>query len=185
MILFRCFAWNRAVEARARGGALWFPRALQGDGRHDAPGRYGCLYVSEEPLAAVVEELARLAGTRLGPTDLVREGLPLSLAALRLSEGARLVDLDEPLALAEEGLRPSRVATCDREATQADAAALYERHPGAAGLRWWSLHESAWTHVTLFDRAAGQLDVEDVRQLELEDDVVGEAARFLGLGRAA
>lgn len=185
MILYRCFAWNPAVEPRARGGALWFPRPLQGDGRHDAPGRYGCLYVSEEPLAAVVEELARLAGTRLGATDLVREGLPLSLAALRLSDAAWLVDLDEPLSLAEDGLRPSRVATGDREVTQADAAALHERHPGAAGLRWWSLHESAWAHVTLFDRAAEELEVEDVRPLELDDKVVGEAARFLGLGLAA
>ena len=141
--------------------------------------------MSEEPLAAVVGELARLAGTRLGATDLVREGLPLSLAALRLSDAAWLVDLDEPLSLAEDGLRPSRVATGDREVTQADAAALHERHPGAAGLRWWSLHESAWAHVTLFDRAAEELEVEDVRPLELYDEVVGEAARFLGLGLAA
>jgi hypothetical protein len=39
--------------------------------------------------------------------------------------------------------------------------------------------------VTLFDRAAPELAVEDVRTLDLEDDVVGEAAAFLGLAVAA
>ncbi|MGH3023805.1 MAG: RES family NAD+ phosphorylase [Gaiellaceae bacterium] len=185
MILFRCLPWNEAVEADARGGALWFPRLLQGEGRHDAPERYGCLYVSAEPVAAVVEQLARLAGTVLGPRDLIREGLPLTLAALSLPETAPLVDLDEPFVLAEEGLRPSRVATGDRALTQADAGALHERHPEAAGLRWWSIHESQWANVTLFDRAAPELRVDDVKPLELGDDVVGEAAAFLGLGLAA
>lgn len=185
MILFRCFPWNGAAESGGRGGALWFPRPFQGEGRHDAPERYGCLYVSAQPVAAVVEQLARFAGTSLGPTDLVREGLPLALAALSLSDGALLVDLDEPLVLAEEGLRPSRVGTGDRTVTQADAAVLQDRHPDAAGLRWWSLHESGWANVTLFDRAAEELAVESVDPLELDDDVVREAARFLGLGVAA
>jgi hypothetical protein len=185
VILYRCFAWNGEAAEDARGGALWFPRSLQGDGRHDAPRHYGCLYVSTPPVAAVVEQLAPLAGTTLGASDLVREGLPLALAALRLAETAELVDLDEPLVLAEQGLRPSRVATGDRTRTQADATALHARYPDAAGLRWWSTHESQWAHVTLFDRAAGELAVDEVRALELGDEVVGEAARFLGLGLAA
>lgn len=184
MILFRCFAWDGAAEAGARGGPLWFPRLLQGEGRHDAPERYGCLYASLEPVAAVVEQLAPLAGTSLGPPDLVRQGLPLSLATLSLQDSALLVDLDEPLALAEEGLRPSRVASGDRTVTRVDAAALHERRRDAAGLRWWSLHESRWANVTLFDRAAEDLGVEDVRPLELDDDVVERAARFLGLEAA-
>ena len=37
MILFRCLAWDKASAANARGGAVWFPRMLQGDGRHDNP----------------------------------------------------------------------------------------------------------------------------------------------------
>lgn len=185
MILFRCFAWDRRVAAAAPGGALWFPRSLQGEGRHDAPERYGCLYVSEDPLSAVVEQLGPLAGTRLDESDLRRAGLPLALGELRLSEEARVVDLDDPLVLAGEALRPSLVATRDRARSQAHAALLHERHPEAVGLRWWSAFESGWANVTLFDRAAPELVVEDVRTLELEDGVVGEAAGFLGLAVAA
>ena len=77
------------MDAEARGGALWFPRMLQGNGRHDAPQRYGCLYVSEEPLSTVVEQLAPFVGTKLAAPDLVRGGLPLALAALELPDGTR------------------------------------------------------------------------------------------------
>ena len=185
MIVYRCFGWDRGADPPARGGALWFPRLLQGEGRHDAPERYGCLYVSENPVSAVVEQLAPLAGARLEEPDLVRGGLPLALAALRLPEDARVVDLDEPLVLAEEALRPSLVATRERARSQAHAALLHERHPDAAGLRWWSALEPLWANVTLFDRASPDLAVEELEPLELRSDVVGEAAAFLGLAVAA
>ena len=180
MILFRCFAWDRNAAPSARGGALWFPRPLQGEGRHDGPERYGCLYLSEEPVAAVAEQLAPLAGARLEEVDLVRAGLPLALAALTLAEDARVIDLDEPLVLVGEGLRPSRVATLDRGRSQADAALLHERHPDAAGLRWWSALEPRWANVTLFDRAAPALGIDNVQELALTDDIVEEAAGFWG-----
>lgn len=185
MTLFRCLPWDREAEASAPGGVLWFPRALQGEGRHDAPERYGCLYLSEDPVSAVVEQLAPLAGARLEERDLVRAGLPLALAALSLPGDARVIDLDEPRVLAGEDLRPSLVATLDRGRSQADAAVLHERHPDAAGLRWWSALEPRWANVTLFDRAAQELALDHVRTLTLADDVVGEAAEFLGLAVAA
>ena len=115
----------------------------------------------------------------------MRTGLPLALAALSLPADARLVDLDEPLVLAGEALRPSLVATLDRARSQADAALLHERHPDTAGLRWWSALEPRWANVTLFDRAAPELGVDDVRALAPGDDVVGEAAEFLGLAVTA
>ena len=185
MTLYRCFPWDGAVEPSARGGVLWFPRMLQGEGRHDAPERYGCLYVSEEPVSTVVEQLARFVGTELAAQDLRRGRLPLALAILELADTASLVNLDEPLVLAAEELRPSLVATHERPRTQGDATALYQRHEAIAGLRWWSTFESQWANVTLFDRALDALEVEDVRVIALEDDVVGEAARFLGLALAA
>jgi hypothetical protein len=185
VILYRCFAWGGGERGSERGGPTWFPRALQGEGRHDVPALYGCLYVSEEPVSAVVEELAPLAGTELGAVDLVRGRHPLALAALRLPGTATVLDLDDPLVLAGEELRPSLVATQDRARTQAGAAALYERHADAVGIRWWSTFESRWANVTLFDRAADALEVEDVRALALGDDPVREAAGFLGLRLAA
>lgn len=185
MILYRCFPWDVRVDPAAPGGALWFPQSLQGDGRHDGPERYGCLYVSEEAVAAVAEELARFAGTRLAAADLRRSGLPLALAAVELAEPAELLDLDDPLVLAAEELRPSAVASADRLLTQAVAQALYDGHEGIAGLRWWSGLASQWANVTLFDRALEALSVAAVRPLELGDELVSEAARHLGLRTAA
>jgi hypothetical protein len=157
---------------------------LQGDGRHDNPALYGCLYVTAEPVSAVVERLARLAGTSVAQSDLARRGYPFALAAVDLSDQAQLVDLDDPAVLVQEELRPSRVATNDRSLTQMQAGDLFERHSWAAGLRWWSAFESLWANVTLFDRAEPLLDVSDVRALEVGDDVVREAAEFLGLSVA-
>jgi RES domain len=181
VILFRCFAWDRNVSARARGGALWFPRMLQGAGRHDGPTLYGCLYVSVEPVSAVVEQLAGLSGTSIEPFDLFRHGDPLALVALELDDGAELLDLDEPSVLEREDLRPSRVATNDRQTTQGQASELFQRHEEVVGLRWWSTFESVWANITLFDRAETALDLSDVHELDVGDDVVREAAEFLGL----
>jgi hypothetical protein len=73
------------------------------------------------------------------------------------------------------------VATNDRSLTQAQAGELFARHAAAAGLRWWSTFESLWANVTLFDRAEPVLSVADIKRLEVGDDVVVEAADFLGL----
>ena len=111
MILHRCFTWDRTSRATEAGGALWFPRQFQGDGRHDNPESYGCLYVTEERVSAVVEQLARFRGQRLTDGMLRRRALPLALAAIELPDDAELVDLDEPRTLEREELRPSRVTS--------------------------------------------------------------------------
>ena len=82
MIFHRCFAWDRNTSTAAEGGALWFARAYQGDGRHDNPDAYGCLYLAEQAVSAVVEQLARFRGSMLVPQVLVRRGLPLALATI-------------------------------------------------------------------------------------------------------
>ncbi len=181
MILYRCFAWNARVRSDRPDGALWFPRLYQGDGRHDNADLYGCLYLSERPLSCVVEQLARFRGQRLSPALLVRRGLPLALAELELPDEAGLVDLDDPVVLRREQLRPSRVATRSREVTQPQARALYERHPELAGLRWWSTFEAQWLNVTLFDRAASALRLASVRALDTAADEILSAADVLGL----
>jgi hypothetical protein len=181
VILYRCLAWNGRAAPDAPDGALWFPRINQGEGRHDNPYVYGCLYLSELPLSCIVEQLARFRSQRLTPALLRRRGLPLALAELELPDDAELVDLDEPAVLRKERLRPSRVATRDRDVTQPQARVLHERHPDAAGLRWWSTFESLWANVTLFDRAESTLRLGWVRALELGDDEVVSAAHTLGL----
>jgi hypothetical protein len=180
VILYRCFAWNRQAGAAEPDGPLWFPRPFQGDGRHDNPDIYGCLYLSERVASCVVEQLARFRGQLLTPPLLRRRGLPLAIAALRLADGD-LVDLDDPLVLRRQRLRPSLVATRSRAVTQVQARALHQQHATAAGLRWWSTFEAQWMNATLFDRAAAKLSVENVRGVTLDDPAVIEAADFLGL----
>jgi hypothetical protein len=181
VILHRCLAWNERAAPDAADGALWFPRPYQGEGRHDNPAAYGCLYLSEQPLSCVVEQLARFRGQRLTPALLVRRSLPLALAELELPDSAELVDLDEPAVLRRERLRPSRVATRERAITQPQALALHEKHGEAAGLRWWSTFEAQWLNVTLFDRAASALRLVSVKALDVEGQEIAAAADVLGL----
>jgi hypothetical protein len=180
LILHRCFAWNERARPGQPDSPLWFPRDFQGDGRHDNPDVYGCLYLADREASGVVEQLARFRGQRLIEPMLVRRGLPLALAALELPDTSELVDLDDPAELRRRRLRPSRVATRDRSLTQPQALDVY-RDSAAAGIRWWSIHESLWANYTLFDRSVSALSVAEVRPLELGDPAVAEAAEFLGL----
>ena len=181
MILYRCFAWDQAAPPVERDGPLWFPRVFQGEGRHDNPDHFGCLYLADRPVSCVVEQLARFRGQRLTASLLRRRGLPLALAALELEDAARLLDLDDPVVLRRERLRPSKVATRERAVTQPQALALHERHPDAAGLRWWSTYEALWMNVTMFDRAGPRLRLQDVRALSLDDPAIVEAASRFAL----
>ena len=180
MILYRCFAWNERARADQPDSPLWFPREFQGDGRHDNPDVYGCLYLSDRELSGLVEQLARFRGQRLIEQLLVRRGLPLALAAIQLPDAQQIVDLDDPVVLRRRRLRPSVVATRDRALTQPQALDVY-RDTDAAGIRWWSIHESLWANYTLFDRAARRLRVEEIRALTPADPAVAAAAEFLGL----
>jgi RES domain-containing protein len=181
VILYRCFAWNASVAETAPDGPAWFPRVFQGEGRHDNPESYGCLYLADRPVSCLVEQLAAFRGQRLIASLLRRRGLPLAIAEIEVPDEAMLIDLDDPALLRRERLRPSRVATRDRSVTQPQALTLYRTHPEAAGLRWWSIWEALWANVTLFDRAARTLRVGSVRQLTLADPVVLEAAEVFGL----
>jgi hypothetical protein len=179
--LYRCFAWRRGARDDGPDGPLWYPQLFQGDGRHDNPDAYGCLYLSDRPHSCIVEQFAAFRGQRLTAAMLRRRGLPLALARLELDDRAVLLDLDDPAVLRREHLRPSRVATRHRAVTQAQALDLHRRHADAAGLRWWSVWEALWSNVTLFDRAAPALRLIDVRDLTLDDPDCCEAAEFFGL----
>jgi hypothetical protein len=180
LILYRCFAWNERARPDHPDSPLWFPRVFQGDGRHDNPDVYGCVYLTDREISGVVEQLARFRAQRLIEGMLVRRGLPLAIAAIELSDDGELIDLDDPAVLRRRRLRPSRVATRDRTITQPQALSIF-RGTDAPGLRWWSIHESLWANYTLFDRARPRLVVQDVRRLAIDDPTLIEAADFLGL----
>jgi hypothetical protein len=179
--LYRCFAWRAGAADDQPDGPLWFPRIFQGDGRHDNPGVYGCLYLSDRPESCIAEQLAAFRGQRLMASMLRRRGLPLALARLEIRDKATLIDLDEPSVLLRERLRPSHVATRDRAVTQPQALALYRCHPRAAGLRWWSSWEALWSNVTVFERAATGLQAIEVTELTLDHPNLLEAADLFGL----
>jgi RES domain-containing protein len=181
VLLYRCFAWSRRARPVDRDGPLWFPRELQGEGRHDNPDSYGCLYVTDRPVSAVVEQLARFRGQRLTDGMLVRRRLPLALGTIELPDDRRVVDLDDPAVLAAHELRPSLVATRRRPVTQPQALELFRRHRRAAALRWWSTYEALWANFTVFDRSAAALRLADVRRLRMDDQDVVEAADVLGI----
>jgi hypothetical protein len=181
VILYRCFAWDEAASLSEPDGPLWFPRPYQGEGRHDNPGRYGCLYLADRASSCIVEQLARFRTQRVTAALLRRRGLPLTIAEMELESDADLVDFDDPRVLSRERLHPSLVATRNREITQPQALALFERYPRAAGLRWWSTYESTWTHVTLFDRASTLLRLNSVRVLTLTEPSLIEATLFFAM----
>jgi RES domain len=182
VILWRVLARDPGAAAREPGGALFFPRPFQGQGRHDNPARYGCLYLAADAVSGVVEAIARFRGAgEIGDEWLVRNGRRLAIAELELTDAAELIDLDEPSVLARERLRPSEVGTHSRRTTQAQAEGLFDAHPRAAGIRWWSTFESTWMNVTLFDRASRQLRAQRCEPLTLAHPAVVEAAEFLGL----
>ncbi len=182
MRLWRVLPWDPSAPLEQPGHALWIPREYQGSGRHDAPDRYGCLYLAELAVSAVAEMLAPFRGTGdLHPELLARYGRQLALAELELAEAATLIDLDDPGVLVTESLRPSVVATGQRSVTQAYAVSQFERHSDAAGIRWWSILEASWIQVTLFDRAIRALSVRSIRALAIDDEAVTAAASHLGL----
>lgn len=181
MILYRCFPWNPDARYDEPDSPLWIAREYQGGGRHDNPDLYGCLYVSEHRVAGVVELLGPFRNHRLEPSLLQQRGLQLAVAALELRDDVELIDLDDPAVLGQERLRPSTVATRVRGVTQPQARSFYEQSPSIIGLRWWSTFEASWINLTLFDRAAPQLRVQDVRTLAVDDPAVVEAADALGL----
>jgi hypothetical protein len=185
VILHRCFAWNERARDSDPDGPLWFPRPYQGEGRHDNPDVYGCLYLSDHVLSSLVEQFARFRGQRLLPSLLRRRSLPLALADLELDDRAELVDLDDPRVLKRERLKPSRVATRDRTITQSQARRLYERHARVTGLKWWSIYEALWMNVTVFSRGASHLRVRSVRPLTIDDPAVVAVAEFFGLRTVA
>ena len=181
MILWRVLPWDPSSRPRDRGGPLYIPRVFQGQGRHDNRTRYGCLYASFDPKGAVAEILAQFRGEPLTEGLLDIDGTRLAAVPLELADDTELIDLDEPRVLARERLRPSVVATHDRRATQSYAERLFDAHPAAAGVRWWSTIESSWINVTLFDRALRRVRAGAAEPLSLDHPAVVGAAEFLGL----
>jgi RES domain len=185
-VLFRVIPWNEAAAPADPGGALFVARDRQRLGRHDAPDRYGALYLSVVATSAVAEMLKRFRGRRLpaGAFNASRGGL-YALAAFDDSALPALVDLDDAGELARRSLRPSEVATSRRRTTQLVARAVFDE--GVVGFAWWSTIEATWTNVTLFaERSSSKLRLlERPLPLTIRLSEVVEAARYLEIDLSA
>jgi RES domain-containing protein len=181
-VLYRTFAGSDEAGAHEPGGALFVPRWSQGSGRHDDPYEYGVLYTSRVRESAVAEYLRFFRGQTLTDAELrSADGRTLRLAEIDDSMLPALRDLDDPRELARRRLRPSGVATRDRERTQSIARDLFGE--GASGFSWWSTIEAAWINVTLFaERAIDALRVVGApERLSTEHPAVRGAAAELGI----
>jgi hypothetical protein len=180
-VLYRVFPRLTGAGPTDPGGALFVPRFDQGGGRHDHPDVYGVLYVSRVSAAPVAEHLRDLQARTVTNRHLVRDGAQLSLAEVDDDALDDLLDLDDPRNLVARELRPSGVATRNREATQPMALALYE--DGLPGFEWWSTIEASWINVTLFeDRVIDKLTlVGEPEPLTLDHPAVRDAADAVGV----
>ncbi len=185
-MLYRLFPFDPRAAPGDPGGPLFVPRSEQGRGRHDAPDAYGALYLSRTEQSAVAEYLWPFRGQTLTPADLTRGGVP-SHAIMRFEDAALgpLTDLDDPNELVRRALRPSVVATRQREVTQAYALRLFQE--GLPGFEWWSTIDASWKNVTLFaERAAARLRTTGRPEpLGVDHPSVVEAAEVVGVTLAA
>ena len=179
-MLFRVFPWDPRSAPAEPGGALFVPRDHQGQSRHDSPRTYGALYASRRGTSAAAEFLSRFRARPL-PAQVFDAGggRRWSIAAFDDSRLGQLPDLDDPHEMVARTLRPSEVATFDRDVTQPIAERLFEE--GHIGFGWWSTIEASWPNVTLFaERAARKLRlVEQPLPLDRTVAEVVEAARAL------
>lgn len=185
-MLYRLFPFDPDAQPTYEGGPFFVPRAFQGDGRHDNPDDYGVMYASKSLVSVVAERLQRFRDRPI--TDaLLRWERGLPYAVVRIDDGrlSPLVDLDDPRILAERELRPSRVATEERETTQTIARSIHAE--GHEGFEWWSTIEASWINVTLFaERALSKLSVAaDPEPLSVTHPAVQEAADAVGVRLAA
>lgn len=180
--LYRVFSWDgRSLDSQS-GGALFVPRRWQGSGRHDNPKSYGALYCSLNPVSCLAEMLQPFQNQSLSQEDLCRLQGQMALVEYRLSASVYLIDLDDPLQLDSQGLRPSRIATRRREVTQRWASELY-REGDIDGFLWWSTLEAEWINCTLFaERVMSQLEIiAPPHPISIDDPELISAAYHLGV----
>lgn len=151
MRLHRVFPWRRDVAEGEPGHPLFVPRP-QRTGRLDDPGEYLVLYLSDHPAGAVAEAFGNLSPW----TEAMfrTRSLAGSVSAFATYEfDGPVLDLDDPRALLERGLRPSHVVTRDRETTQRWALDIF-RERRFAGARWWSYYDPRWGSFGIWERTS-------------------------------
>jgi hypothetical protein len=176
VLIYRVFPWLTTAR-RGEPGHPLYVHPDQGAGRWDNPDLYAAFYCAAEAEAAVGESFAHIATWSAAMlTFPLIPGAERALGIYHFDEESHpLLDLDDPRALLDRGLRPTDVVIRNRPATQRVAREVYEEGDWA-GISWWSLHRPQWTLFALF----GESDVEEREVVDLRHHPATlEAARRL------
>ncbi|MDP9235241.1 MAG: RES domain-containing protein [Actinomycetota bacterium] len=171
--LYRVFPWLESA-APPEPGHPRYVAAPQGHGRVDNPERYLTLYLSDDPIGAIGEAFGNHS---IWTSDLLTgpPALPGSVRGLATFDAADavVIDLDDPQALLDRSLPPSRVVTRQRAITQSWALRIFEEGTWD-GVRWWSFHNPEWGSLGLW--SLEKLEVVAVSALSDQVALVQQAA---------
>lgn len=172
--LYRVFPYDPSAPRGAPGHPLFVPATPLAAGRADNPDLYRALYLSRTPEGAIGEALA---GFPVWDESVLigRDGHARALARFRLRKPA-IRELDDPAALADLALKPSSVATPDRETTQAWARRIFQEGRWT-GVSWWSVRDARWTSVALW--STSMREPARVEPLTLHHPALARAAEAL------
>lgn len=172
--LYRVAPWREGAAAGEPGHPLYVP-PLQTGSRIDNPVHYRALYTSEHAVGAVGEAF----GGRLTWTESMFQSARVPgarKALIEYSADIRVTDLDDGRALAGRSLKPSHVASPDRETTQEWALRIYQEG-GSDGIRWWSVYDARWGIFGLWNLTG--VEVAELTPLDRSLPIVHEAAAAL------
>lgn len=181
MLLYRVFPHLPTASIGDPGHPLYI-NPSQGRGRWDNPKLYRMAYLAASPEAAIGEafgNLSRWTAPMLAYPML--QGAEKQLGVYHFDEEANpLLNLDDPQALVDRGIRPSEVVIRNRPRTQAYAAGAHSEGVWS-GLSWWSYRRPQWTVVAVWSIAA--LTVAAIDAIPGHPALVG-AARVLAKPRS-
>ena len=168
--------------APGQPGHPLYEHAPQRGGRIDHP-EHCTWYLSVQVEAAVGEVFGDLAVWDESMFDFpLVPGSRRALGVFRLPDDLRVLDLDDPAALLQRGLRPTQVVTRNLAVTQAWGHRIRdERDPHDTAQRrwqavqWWSYHRPTWTVLASWQRPM----LVRVEPLDLGHPAVREAATAL------
>lgn len=148
MLVYRVFPRLEGARPGQPGHPLYI-HPDQGTGRWDNPDSYRAMYVAASATGAIGESFAHLSIWSLAmlPAPAIA-GAERMLGVYSIDEEANpLLELDDPGALLDRGLRPTDVVIRNRPRTQEIALDAYEEDKWT-GLSWWSMHRPQWSlHV--------------------------------------
>lgn len=158
--------WRVGARPGTPGHPLYVP-ARQRAGRVDNPDHYRVLYLADNDVGAIAEAFGSFelwTPAMLGESSSL-PGSRRCLAAYEVPDDLPVLNLDDPAALLQRGLRLSQVVTRAREVTQAWALGIF-REGRFAGVRWWSYYSPDWGSLGLWDHS--RLEVGAIRPLTVD-----------------